>query len=213
METIISRRQLLWTGLAAAAILSPFGRLAIAGETPKRKYIQIGNLQFEEVDPSETPTPSEYVDPSNTGTPLIKVPKNLLNENITKNFKLGEFARVSDPRNLRGTGIETHSFNGGLYHKFMRLDPELPDEVQTLRDALGHPITVNSCFRPLTYNRRVGSQDTSMHPPGKATDIASKGFQAALYRLADKQFANGGVGKYTTFTHVDTRGSRARWNG
>ncbi|MBU0907675.1 MAG: DUF882 domain-containing protein [Nanoarchaeota archaeon] len=214
METAISRRELLGGGLATVVAISPFGRLALAEEPRKRDYIQIGNLQLEVINPSDTQTPNEYVDPSNTGTPLIKVPRNLIDENITENFNLGEFARVHDPKKLRGTGMEVHSHKGGIYYAFIRLDPKLPGELQTLRDALGHPIEINCHYRPITYNRRTKkSSPKSRHISGQAADIASHGFQAVLYRLADKQFANGGVGRYETFTHVDTRGDNKRWNG
>ncbi len=211
METITSRRQFLLNGLAAAVALSFPTRLALAGETKKRNYVQIGDLQLEVVDPSDTPTPAEYADPSNTDTPLIKVPRGLLGENVTQNFKLGEFARISDPRKIKDTKIATHEYNGGVYNAFIRLDPSLPQELQTLRDALGHPLKINSPFRSATYNRKVGGAFHSRHLAGQAADVSSAGYQAVLYKLADKQFSEGGVGKYSTFVHVDTRGFRSRW--
>lgn len=201
----ISRRQFLIASLASAAALT------LQARADEPRYVQIGNHRFEVVNPSDTPTPHEYIDPSNTKTPLIRVPKELLKENLTKNFKLGEFARVSDPKKIRGTGIETHNFEGNVYHAFIRLDPNLPLELQRLRDSLGKPLSITSAYRPLSYNLQVSKASNSRHMSGQAADIFSRGHQAALHRLADAQLSNGGVGKYPTFVHIDTRGFKARW--
>lgn len=46
---------------------------------------------------------------------------------------------------------------------------------------------------------------------GKAADIVVKGVAAAnVYKYADS-IGTRGLGKYNTFTHVDTRSKRARW--
>jgi uncharacterized protein YcbK (DUF882 family) len=74
---------------------------------------------------------------------------------------------------------------------------------------------VNSGFRCLTHNREVGSEDTSQHPLGFAVDIEPEGITPiALSNLAKyvPDFADGGIGLYPGFVHLDVRrGVKARW--
>lgn len=92
---------------------------------------------------------------------------------------------------------------------------DLVTALQRLRNLIEMPIHVNSGFRCLTHNRRVGSKDTSQHPLGLAADIAvPKGM--ALDELIDfilqvPEFRVGGIGKYPrkrpedSWVHVDVR--------
>lgn len=47
--------------------------------------------------------------------------------------------------------------------------------LQPLRDVFGCPVTVNSGFRCLELNRKLGSKDTSQHVLGQAADIEVPG--------------------------------------
>lgn len=49
--------------------------------------------------------------------------------------------------------------------------------LEPLRKAVG-PITINSAFRSIPVNRKVGSKDTSHHTQGRAADIKVKGMNA-----------------------------------
>ena len=195
-------------GYLAGSILFP--KLVLG--SPKRKLI-VGNLELEIVDPSNVSNSAEYVDPNNTGNPIVHIPENMLNEFVTKNFKLGEFARINDPEKIAGTKIEHYQTSSGLYHTFIRLDTGLPVALQKLRDNFGQALTIKSPFRNITYNERCNGKSGSRHVSGQAADIVPSSGQGLgkLYDLADKQFANGGVGKYSTFIHVDVRGFKARW--
>lgn len=109
-------------------------------------------------------------------------------------------------------------------HKF-----DMPDEVldnlkmlavqlEIVRAHFNVPVTINSGYRNLEYNRNIGSKDTSQHVKGTAADIVIKDVSpdevadAIEFLINTGMLKEGGVGRYNTFTHYDIRGSRARWN-
>jgi uncharacterized protein YcbK (DUF882 family) len=85
--------------------------------------------------------------------------------------------------------------------------------LEVIRTAAGNvPIRVNSGYRTLEYNRKLGSHDTSQHPKGRAADIQHPKLTAdELYVLVGRLYVAGrlpslgGLGKYPTFIHVDVR--------
>jgi len=95
---------------------------------------------------------------------------------------------------------------------------ELADNLQILRDHLNKPINPTNGFRCDTHNKSVGGVKNSQHILGKAADIKVKGVSTdeiadAIEHLMEiGKFKMGGVGRYNNFTHVDIRGSKARWN-
>lgn len=117
---------------------------------------------------------------------------------ISKNFRVREFACKdgSDP---------------------IFIDDELVSVLQQIRDHFGKAVTITSAFRTASYNasKKVGGAKYSQHLYGKAADIKVSGVAANV--VAD--FAEtlmpstGGVGRYSTFTHIDVRKVKARWNG
>ena len=81
------------------------------------------------------------------------------------------------------------------------------------------PVLVNSFYRSRLYNYRVGGVSRSMHLTCGVADVTKLGFTPAevadiLERHPDSdQF---GIGRYSTFTHIDIRGmigrtAPARW--
>lgn len=86
--------------------------------------------------------------------------------------------------------------------------------LEEIRTACGNrAITVNSGYRTPTYNEKVDGAKQSQHLYAAAADIKVSGKSASeVYKLCDRLVGNrGGVGKYSTFTHVDVRGHKARW--
>jgi len=88
------------------------------------------------------------------------------------------------------------------------------DVLEWLRDRIGEPYNLNSGFRSPTYNSKIGGAASSQHlvfratdgwaeetPPKEIADLLEEHPQAHLL----------GIGRYKTFTHLDTRGQRARW--
>lgn len=94
---------------------------------------------------------------------------------------------------------------------------KLADNLQIIRDHIGKPIHITSAYRPVEYNRKIGSKDTSQHVIAKAADIHVNGMNSKeLYKIIEKLIKekaihNGGLGLYPTFVHYDVRNKPARW--
>ena len=94
---------------------------------------------------------------------------------------------------------------------------ELADNLQVLRDFLNMPIKITNAFRCESKNKSVNGVKNSQHLFGKAADLQV--FQLSPNEVADavselmekNLFKMGGLGRYNSFTHVDIRGTKARW--
>lgn len=93
--------------------------------------------------------------------------------------------------------------------------PGLVSVLQQIRSHFGKAVTITSAYRTETHNKRVGGSAYSQHKYGLAADIKVAGVSPAkVAAYADELLGNtGGVGRYSTFTHVDVRSKKSRWNG
>jgi len=85
--------------------------------------------------------------------------------------------------------------------------------VKTMDAPLGE---ILSAYRCPKYNRAVGGKSHSWHMKNYALDLRYKGVSAhhvnmVARRLRSRGDFKGGVGRYPTFTHIDTRGENATW--
>ena len=123
---------------------------------------------------------------------------------LTNNFSLSEF-KCNDGSLPRGEELANCQ--------------ELAENLQILREHLGRPIRIISGYRPPEYNRCIGGAKRSQHIVAKAADIKVTGMAPAevhavvLKLIKTGEMKQGGVGKYSTFVHYDTRGTAARWSG
>ena len=63
-----------------------------------------------------------------------------------------------------------------------------------------------------TANKKVGGAKYSQHVQGKAADIVISGvtpYEVAKYA---ESLGAGGIGLYNSFTHVDVRPGKSRWD-
>jgi len=94
---------------------------------------------------------------------------------------------------------------------------ELANNLQVLRDVVGKLDLTNS-YRCKNHNSDVNGSVNSQHLLGKAADIKSEPIkpkemaQTVDDLMKSENFKLGGIGIYNTFTHVDIRGTRARWS-
>jgi len=97
--------------------------------------------------------------------------------------------------------------------KEVKLDPELIEKLEKLSERIGQPLIVNSGYRTIEYNEKVGGSPKSQHIEGKAADIR-KVDELTIDGMANlaKKVGFDGIGKYNTFIHVDVRGYTARWD-
>lgn len=114
---------------------------------------------------------------------------------LSDNFKVKEFA-CND-------GSDT-----------VMISDDLVSLLQKIRDHFGVAVTINSGYRTSTYNKKVGGTTNSQHVKGTAADIVAKGVDPlTVAQYAEYLMPNsGGIGVYQTFTHVDVRTSRSRWD-
>lgn len=115
---------------------------------------------------------------------------------LSANFKVREFA-CSD-----GTDV-------------IFISEGLVAVLQQIRSHFGKAVTINSAYRTVAKNRAVGGATYSQHLYGLAADITVKGVapkDVAAY--AETLMPNtGGIGIYSTFTHIDVRAVKSRWKG
>ncbi len=109
------------------------------------------------------------------------------NMQISKNFKVREFACKD------GTDEILIDINFVV------------NKLQVIRDHFGVPITINSAYRTLEHNTKIGGAKNSYHMKGQAFDIVVKGKTP----LEVAQFAQildiPGIIQYNTFVHLDSR--------
>ena len=87
--------------------------------------------------------------------------------------------------------------------------------LEIIRYHFNKPIIIYSGYRCSKHNANVGGAKYSQHLIGKAADIYVEGhFPKTVYNFVNTLMPYyGGVGKYNTFTHIDIRGTHARWKG
>lgn len=87
-----------------------------------------------------------------------------------------------------------------------------------IRERLGKPLKlITSAYRNPTYNKACGGASGSWHTKNCALDLAYEGGPRAAYHIAcdlrDEGLFEGGIGLYSTFIHLDTRGHNRTWRG
>lgn len=118
------------------------------------------------------------------------------NKELSTNFRVKEFACTdgSDP---------------------IFIDSDLVNILQQIRTHFGKSVTITSAYRTPTRNKAIGGATYSQHLYGRAADIKVKGIAPKkVSAYAETLLKNrGGIGTYSTFTHIDTRATKSRWNG
>lgn len=119
------------------------------------------------------------------------------NEDITKNFKVYEFA-----------------CNDGSDPVF--INPLIPVICQAVRNWFGYPFTPNSAYRTITHNKKEGGASGSFHIYGKAVDIPTNGkvTPTDLYNFLDKLCGDScEIGLYSWGVHVGITDKKKRFKG
>ena len=126
---------------------------------------------------------------------------------ISDNFKLSEFQSSGDGS--------------------VKIHRKLLELLQSVRSDIDQPMIINSAYRDIEYNRKVGSNDNSQHVKGTAADISLINLELDANKLADVvenkadelEIGRGslGLGLYDNFVHIDVRGligdeAPARWD-
>ena len=119
--------------------------------------------------------------------------------NDTKNFKVSEF-----------------TCKCGCGHN--PIDQRVIDMAQTIRDALGVPVRVNSGCRCEKHNAKSGGVKGSKHITGKAADLSCSLGAVKMFETVKRLHAEGKLPdldyciRYKTFIHIDCGGkSKSLW--
>lgn len=98
---------------------------------------------------------------------------------------------------------------------FDTVDTETLAVVEGVRTHFNVPVHIDSGCRCLAYNEKVGGERHSQHMLGRAADIQVEGYEPSEVQeyLLKEYSGKYGIGRYDTFTHIDTRSEGpARWD-
>ena len=107
----------------------------------------------------------------------------------------------------------------GKYCNGFPVEPaeDLVKLLDTVREHYGKPFTPSSAIRCKQHNANENGANDSRHLYGDAADIPAYYFGVTpkqLYDYLETLLPNtGGIGIYDWGCHVDTRSTKARWNG
>lgn len=95
------------------------------------------------------------------------------------------------------------------------IDAGVVKVLQEIRDHFNERVVVTSGVRCMHHNERVGGVSTSQHLQGRAADIVVNNIDPAdVANWVDTVYPDSlGLGRYSTFTHIDSRQGKARWEG
>lgn len=92
--------------------------------------------------------------------------------------------------------------------------------LDSLREKLNRPIIMTSVYRSPAYNKAIGGEKNSLHTRFNAIDFSVLGspvgpseWAKPLREMRSANSFKGGIGIYSTFVHLDTRGTNADWVG
>jgi len=99
-----------------------------------------------------------------------------------------------------------HEFACSCGCGFDTIDAATLEILEEVRRHFAAPVVVTSGARCRDYNASVGGVPDSQHVRGRAADIKVHGHSPG--EVADfiaERFPSASIGRYLTFTHVDTR--------
>lgn len=141
---------------------------------------------------------------------LFKKPQPSVKEfNVSRIQKFKKGVNTPISKNFKSSEFDCHCKLPEC--KWTLIDLEHVKKLQEKRDKLGRSIKINSAYRCAEHNKLVGGATNSQHVQGIATDIVVEGMTPDEVAKEMEDSFNG-LGKYDTFTHVDSRGTYARWD-
>ncbi len=93
------------------------------------------------------------------------------------------------------------------------VDAELLEILEDVRFHFNSPVVITSANRCNSHNDRIKGSKNSQHLRSRAADIVVNDIHPDdVYAYLDLKYPHCGLGCYDTFTHVDSRGTKARWD-
>lgn len=115
------------------------------------------------------------------------------NKKITEHFKLKEFACKNTEAII--------------------ISEKLCDILEAIRAHFEKPVIITSGYRTPEHNAKIGGAVKSQHMLGLAADIKIQGVKPADIASYARTLmpTYGGIGIYSTFTHIDVRDKISNW--
>ncbi len=120
---------------------------------------------------------------------------------------------ISEVLMALSTHFSRHEFACSDGCGFDSIDAQTLEILEAVRAHFGRPVIVTSGARCREYNESVGGAIRSQHLYGRAADIKVQDHPPMIVAdFIEETFPEASVGRYLTFTHVDTRSDGpARW--
>ncbi len=118
------------------------------------------------------------------------------NFQLSKNFNSDEFDCKCNYSDCQWTIVDTDHI----------------EKLQKMRTKWKKSIRITSGYRCSKHNKDEGGSTNSRHVRGDATDIEVKNKSISVVQKDCDKASFDGLGRYDTFTHVDSRGHTARWD-
>lgn len=121
---------------------------------------------------------------------------------LSESFTVAEFARW-DKKSLAAKYCGDE----------VKIDSELVDKLQSIRDHFSKQVIITSAYRPSGYNAGIGGSRGSYHIYGRAVDFYVKDISARDVAKYAESIGAKGIGLYTVqgFVHIDTREIKYFW--
>jgi uncharacterized protein YcbK (DUF882 family) len=95
---------------------------------------------------------------------------------------------------------------------FAAVDLELVAILEDVRSHFNSPVIITSGCRCEKKNTDVGGEKGSFHLKGMAVDFKVMGVDPAeVATYLEDKYSGYGIGRYSTWTHLDVRNYTARW--
>ena len=156
--------------------------------------------------------------------PVAGIPSSWVRLKGTDVYRYANFVKSLGLRNVTPRMVLSPHFNKRGYttnslppkSQWKKMAPTLKI-IDRMASEMGRPVKcILSAYRSPRYNRAVGGKSRSLHMQNQAVDVKFSGAspyhvaRVARYLRSKRKFS-GGVGQYSTFVHVDTRGYNADW--
>lgn len=181
----------------------------VLGESTAKVLLELHDEVHEDSlrnQPQDTPTkPETKINEPDRGRP-IRIPKLevvYLGEPIIKG---GHFSWAEATKNGTRIPVSADVVDGII---------KVAHAMEEVRDYMGgRSITINSWYRDPASNRKAGGATRSRHLSGDAVDFVVDGIhpKEAHRKLEPWWGSRGGIASASCFTHLDCRGSAARWS-
>lgn len=79
------------------------------------------------------------------------------------------------------------------------------EKLQNIRDYFGVPVKINSAYRTITYNKKIGGAKNSYHTKGMAFDIVVTNVPLDEVCKYAQSIGVLGIIRYNSFVHIDSR--------